>query len=110
MIPLASTTLTVYRLPEDSTRDGYDPQPARVQVGTGLRAHIGSPSGRATISDGDRVIVGYTLHTDGFDFQQDDQIVDDTTGITYLLLWAKRTTVFGMDFCQGAVRVVEGAG
>lgn len=110
MIPLASTTLTVYRQPQDATLDGYDTQPARTPVAKGLRAHIGSPSGRASISDGDRVVVGFSLHTDGFDFANDDVLVDETTGTQYLLLWVKRTRALGMDFCQGSVRTVEGAG
>ena len=109
MIPIATTTVSVWRLPADNALDGFDPQPTRVQVASGLRATIGAPSGRASIATGDKVVVGFSLSTDPFDFANDDQLVDESTGETYLLLWARRITALGLDHCMGAVRIVQGA-
>lgn len=92
MLPFAATTVTVKRLPADATRDGYDDVPARTTAKTGLRATIGAPSGRETVVAGDRTVVTFTLNTDPFDFQPTDQIIDETTGQTYELIWSRTRT------------------
>jgi hypothetical protein len=109
MIPLATTTVSVWRLPADDTRDGFDTPSVRQQVATGLRAHIGSPSTRTDISAGDKVVTDWRLDTDPFDFADDDQLVDENTGETYRLLGAVRRSGFGLDHCEGRVRQISGA-
>lgn len=108
MIPLATTTVAVWRLPADPDRDGYDTPPARQQVKLGLRAHIGSPSGRHSIADG-RTVTTFRLDTDPFDFAIDDQIQDESTGEVYMLAWARKRVALGLDHVEGAMYLIEGA-
>lgn len=109
MIPLATTTITVSRVPRDPTRDGYDTAPAAVPVVAGLRAHIGSPSGSQNIATGDRTVVTFALDADPADIQADDTVTDDTTGQTYRVIWARSRVALGLDHVQGAIEQVGGA-
>lgn len=109
MIPISTTTVSVWRVPADDTRDGFDTPPARQRVAAGLRAHIGSPSQRSDIATGDKVVVDWRLDCDLFDFADDDQIVDETTGQAFLLLSVVKRSGFGLGHCEGRVRQISGA-
>jgi hypothetical protein len=117
VIPLATTTISVWRVAADETRDGWDAAPARTKVTSGLRAVIGvvgsrgaSPSTvQVDIATGDKVVVEFRLMCDPFDFADDDQIVDDTTSETYILLGIVRQNAFGLDHCDGRMRQISGA-
>lgn len=108
-LPLATTTVTVLRLPADVMRDGYDDPPDRTSVVTGLRAQIGSPSGRESVTAGDRTVATFTLHTDPFEFTASDRIVDEGTGETYDLVWAQRRDGM-LAHTVGALVQATGAG
>lgn len=88
-LPVATTTITVKRLPSDDTRDGYDDPPARATVAAGLRAHIGSPSAREQVTTGNRTVATCALTSDPFDFEPTDQVIDETTGEQFELVWAR---------------------
>lgn len=107
---LAATTVTVWRLPQDSTRDGYDTPPDREPVMRELRATVGSPSGGATLTVGNRQVTAFGFTADPFDFKRDDLIQDEQTGEKYILVWVKPTGGLGFEFMTGALRQVEGAG
>lgn len=109
MIPMHTTTVTVTRVPRDSTRDGYDPAPDPDTIETGLRAHIGSPSGSQNITTGDRTVVRFVLSTDPADIQADDTVTDDRTGEVYRVVWARNRAALGLDHVQGAIEQVGGA-
>lgn len=110
MMPLAGTTITVWRVPQDSTRDGYDPVPDREAAIRELRATIGGPSGTANVTVGNRQVFSFGLTADPFDFKADDLVQDECTGEKYILVWAKPTSGLGFEFMTGALRQVEGAG
>lgn len=109
MIPLATTTVSVWRLAADPTRDGFDTPPPRQQVAAGLRATIGSPSVRTDLSSGDKVVVDWKFDSDPFDPADDDQIVDETTGQVFTSLGVVRRGGFGLDHCEGRLRQISGA-
>lgn len=109
MIPIATTTISVWRVAADETRDGWDALPARTQVTSGLRAVIGSSTVHADIATGDKVVVDWRLKCDPFDFADDDQIVDDSTGQTFTLLGVARQAGLGLDHCEGRLRQISGA-
>lgn len=110
-LPLATTTISVLRLPDDdpsNPRDGADDPPERSKVATGIRAQIGSPSGTENRQGGNRTVMRYALHCDPFDFKPTDQIQDEATGTVYDLDWAETRraliphTVGGLTRTRGA--------
>lgn len=108
-IPLATTTVAISRVPPDSTRDGYDTQPAADTIATGIRAHIGNPSGSQNITVGDRTVVRFAITTDPTDLQADDTVTDEWTGDTYRCVWARRRSGLGLDHTTGALEQIAGA-
>lgn len=109
MIPLATTTITITRIPRDDTRDGYDTQPEPDTIASGVRAHIGNPSGSDNITSGDRTVVRFAITTDPTDLQADDTVIDDNTGAQYRCVWARNRQGLGLDHTTGAVEQVAGA-
>jgi len=109
MIPISLTTVTVSRVTPDSTRDGYDPQPAPTTISSGVRAVIGNPGGSQNITAGDRTVVTFPFTTDPADITADDTLTDDVTGTTYRVMWARARTGLGLDHIEGECEQVEGA-
>ena len=109
MIPLATTTVTIMRVPPDSTLDGYDTQPAAQTVASRVRAHIGNPAGTQNIVAGDRTVVQFPIDTDPTDLQADDTVTDDQTGEVYRCIFARTRHGLGLDHTKGALEQVGGA-
>lgn len=128
MLPLATTTLTIHRPTVlvnagtserdpygegyGSTTDGPGPQNAAgyTDTATGVRGHIGGPSGREKDVGGSQESVSWAFSADPCDVDHDDEITDETTGTRYRVVWvAKRgSTGLGLDHVYGAVRTVKG--
>lgn len=108
-IPLATTTITIKRVPPDDTRDGYDAAPDLATIATRVAANIGAPSGSQNITTGDRTVVTFRLTCDPTDLQADDQVVDDTTGDTYRCVWARGRKGLGLNHTTAALEQVTGA-
>lgn len=91
MIPLATTTISVLRLPadvpeeDDDYRDPYDEQPEREIVASGVRAHIGQPSMSERMAGGTQALDNLRLSCDPFTagLRATDQILDENTGEVY---------------------------
>lgn len=109
MIPLATTTVTIKRVPRDAARDGYDTQPAKTTIATGVRAHIGGPSGSQNLAAGDRTVVRFAITTDPTDLQADDTVIDEQTDQEYRCAWARGRQGLGLDHTTGALEQVNGA-
>ena len=107
-LPFATTTLTVSRVPPDSTRDGYDPQPAPTVLAT-VRGVIGNPSGSQNITAGDRTVVTFPFRTDPTDITADDTLLDNTNGLTYRVRWARNRYGLGLDHVEGECEQIQGA-
>lgn len=108
-LPLATTTVAIARVPSDPTRDGYDTAPEPATIATGVRAHIGAPSGSQNITAGDRTAVTFTIDTDPTDMQADDTVTDERTGEVYRCVWARSRRGLGLDHTTGSLQQVAGA-
>lgn len=112
MIPLATTTITVWRSPTDDGAEPFDPLDPpedHEMVVAGVRAHISSPSGdEAVTSGGDREVVQFGLGCDPCDVEHGDVVVDDTTGEQYQVDWAHHRVGLGLDHVTGGLRQVSG--
>ncbi|HEX3539653.1 MAG TPA: hypothetical protein VHT75_04340 [Acidimicrobiales bacterium] len=109
MIPLATSTITVSRVEAPANTDPYDPgQPAPTTIATGVRAVVSPPTADATLSGGNKVVYAARLRCDPCGVAAGDTVAD-STGITWICLWARRVTAVGLDFIEGQLRMVEGA-
>lgn len=109
MIPVATTTIEVLRLPADPTRDPEDPQPAPVSVASGVRAHISTSRGREVVQgQSTQEIVEFRLSCDTADIQQDDQVRDEATGEVYHVMWARSRSGLGLEHTQAGLKQVSG--
>ena len=109
MIPLATTTVTVRRVPADDTRDGYDPPPAAEDVATGVRAHLSSPSGREDRAGGSRQTSAARLLCDPVDLRHTDTVIDDTTGAEWAVTGVATHVGLGLDHVAADLQRVSGA-
>lgn len=108
-IPLATSTINVTRVEAAANTDPYDPgQPAPTTTATAVRAVISPPSANVALSGGNKVVYAAKITCDPCDLQAGDQVAD-STGITWICLWARRVTAVGLDFLEGQLRMVEGA-
>lgn len=107
-IPLATTTITVLRVADDPTRDPYDEPPAAAEAYTGVRAHIGSATGREQVAGGSQSITDLRLTCDPIDLRHTDQVRDDTTSETFDVVWVKNRTGLGMDHTAALLQHQEG--
>lgn len=114
MLPFSTTAIDVQRLEGQDTDaldpyDPYDPMPPPlVTIAAGVRAVIGPPTANATLSTGDRVEYSASMRSEPCDIQSGDLVVD-SGGTTWTALWARRTTVFGLDFMHAELKMLQGA-
>lgn len=106
MIPLATTTVTVRR-----PAAGADPYEAGTPalVATGIRAHIGSPSGADVRVGGDQQVITDRLNADLCDIAHGDTITDDRNQVTYAVVWVRRRIGLGLDHLVAGLVQAEGA-
>ena len=107
-IPFSTTAITVTRVPEDETRDGYDPTPPPVTVATAVRAVIPPPSPSDQLAGGERVDYNSTMRCDPCDIQQDDTVLDGQ-GNQWRVLNVTPVSAFFLDFLNVSLRRVTGA-
>jgi hypothetical protein len=109
-IPFATTTISVLRVPADPDRDPYDLQPDPATVAAGIRAHISTQAGEETVAGGSQQVTNHRLSCDPFDsgLHHKDQVVDDTSGETYEVVWSVSRYGVGMDHFQARLNQVSG--
>lgn len=106
MIPVATTTITISRPRTDE--DPYDTPVVR-PVANGIRAVIGSPSGRDHILGGHQEIVTAKLDCDPCDLKHYDRVTDDTTDDTYSVVSIRTRVGLGLDHIEAGLNAVAGA-
>lgn len=106
-IPLATTTISVLRADIDGV-DPYDPAPAASTIATGVRAVISSPSGSENIVGAEQETVTFRLDCDPTNLTHHDQVVDETSGETFDVVWARQRSGLGLDYTQAGLRQVQG--
>lgn len=113
-IPLATTTISVLRWPDDDPddpRDPYDTPPDRVTVASGVRARIGQPSSSEQVAGGTQSLLGLRVWCDPITvgLQATDLIVDEETGDTYELDGPGfHQRGLGLDHLVAPVKQVQG--
>lgn len=109
-IPIATTRIAVRRIVVPQDTDSYDDSPPAPRlISDGVRAVIDTPSASTTLAGGARDVYEAGLECDVCDLQEEDQVTD-SSGTTWILLWARRVTGLGIDYMQGRVRLVSGTG
>lgn len=109
MIPLATTTIAVWRIPADALRDPTDTPPDAVKIATGVRAQISAPYGRERNIGGTQEVVEFSLSCDTTDLTNLDRVEDETTHELYEVTWARQRTGYGLDHTRAGLKQVKGA-
>lgn len=109
MIPLATTSITISRIPADPTRDGYDTPPPPATIATGVRAHLSGPGKSTDLSSGQRIATTWRLDADPCDLQAGDLITDANSGTTYRAMSADRRYGLGLDHTVATLERIDGA-
>lgn len=108
-IPLATTTITVRAMTESEPGEGRTGE----VVATGVRAVIGSPTGRETYAPGGGTSrVTDILNADPTPALADNtcQIIDDTTGVVYEVEWVRQRGGFGLEHTKAGLVQIVGRG
>ena len=111
MIPVATTTIAVLRVPEDDheVRDPEDVQPDPVEIATGIPAHISTSRGREEREGAStQEIVDFRLSCNVTDLTADDRVRDEATGEVYEVTWARERRGLGLDHTEAGLRQVTG--
>jgi len=108
VIPLATTTIDVRRVPLDSTRDAADIPPAARTVARGIRAHFSYVSGAEVLLGGQETTDVARLACDPCDLTHTDQVVDNRDGTVWEVAGVFRAGGWGLDHLRADVRRVEG--
>lgn len=108
-VPLATTTITISRIPPDATRDGYDTPPSPTTVASGVRAHLSGPGKSTDPTGGLRVATIWRLDADPCDLRAGDTVVDDSTGSTFTAMNADTRYGLGLDHTVASLERVDGA-
>lgn len=106
-IPLATTTITVLRLPASSDYEepyAGDTDVQRTATAENVRAVIDRPTGSAEIAGGQQNVADYGLKCDFVDLTYLDHIRDDTTGRVFRITWFLAYP----DHVEAGIRDVEG--
>src|SRR5688500_14340017 len=108
MLPLATTTITVKRVPADTDRDAYDEKPAEITAHSGIPAHFSSPSGREIMRGGSQEVIDRHLDCEIIDLKHTDHVIDEQTDERYQIVWAHKRMGLGLDRIEAGVKRVEG--
>jgi len=109
VITVATTTISVLRVPADPERDPLDPQPPAEVIASGIRAHISTARGSEEVaSGGSQEVVYFRMSCDPTDLQHTDQVRDEQTDEVYDVLWARERRGLGLDHVQAGMKQVAG--
>lgn len=103
MIPLTTTTVAISAA---DTPEPYEGATLTVRA-AGVAAHISSPSGteRIGVDGGERIDA--VLLCDAT-VARNDQVTDETTGVTYRVAWSHERTGLGLDHTRAGLVATDG--
>lgn len=105
MIPVNTTTVAVRRASEPEPGEGR----TFATTATGVRAVIGSPSGRDQLqAGGGREVVDAVLNCDPISAAHTDQVVDEATSETWEIVWLEQRRGLGLDHTRAGLKRVAG--
>lgn len=108
MIPLATTSIAVLRLPDEVlSEEPYNGNDAtdRVEVASNVRAVIGSANGRKIVEGGEQAVWDFDLVCDLTDVFYTDTIRDNTTDAVYTIEWLQ---IWPGEHIEAGLRRVQG--
>lgn len=111
MIPLATTTITVFRIPLTAEDDPLDDLPDAEAVASGVRAHISVGTGAAGQEEGmgqQEVLNDLRLSCDPTDIQNEDVVHDEKDGRDYQVTWVQPRYGLGLDHMEVGLKRTEG--
>lgn len=106
-LPRAETTIRVERA-DNLTGDPYATTPSFSTVVEGVRATFVGPGGTEQHVGGEQETVGAGLRCDPCDLTHRDEVVDESTGDRWEVLWAETRRALGLDHMVVGVRRVQG--
>src|SRR5688572_11833781 len=108
MIPIATTTIRIERLPaHDPAIDPLEAEGERSVASAGVRAHISTSRGRESAT-GTQEIVFFRLSCDVVALNRFDVVVDENTSEEYQVEWVRRRRGFGLDHMEAGLRQTSG--
>lgn len=112
MIPLHTTFIKVVRYSPANPggQDPYEPKipNSELTIAENVRAQISSPTGKEIVAGGSQEIVQFQLSCDPVDLRNTDQVIDQTTGEKYEVIWARKRTGLSLDHTRAALKQVSG--
>ena len=104
MIPLATTTVTVWAA---STPEPYEATSYQPRAASPVPAHISTPSGRERngVAGGERIDAVLLCDTT---VAHGDRVTDDTTGAVYRVAWVAARTGLGLDHTKAGLIAATG--
>lgn len=112
MIPIATTSIAVLRVPVDPERDPTDAAPAASVVASGVRAVISvmaQTSDERTYQGASQEVTRFKLNCDPAEIGHRDQVRDERTNELYEVIWARSIAgINGQDHVEGELRQVQG--
>ena len=102
-IPGATTTITVQSPIQAEPYEAL----TWATVAAGVRAVIGEPDGRESTATGAASTVTDRLTADPVALTHDMQVIDDTTGDIYAVVWAVRRIGLGLEHTTAGLRKVN---
>lgn len=109
-IPVATTTISVLRAPRSLPVDDFDaPSVGEFDtVATGVRATLGATTGVKVSGNGTRQELTVRFGCDPTTLGFTDKVLDESTGVTYDVVWAHARTGLGIDHVEGELVLVTG--
>lgn len=102
MIPLATTTVTVA---SRGTGEPYETPAGGATVAAGIPAHLSSPSGLEQLQGGSQQVIDKRLLSERIDALTSDMTVtDDSTGLTYAVVWVDQRDGLGLAHTVAGLR------
>lgn len=107
MLALSTTTVTIDRPNGDG--DPYETPAAPTTIGSGVPAHISSPTGAdARVGGAEELVDAVLLIDDTPALARVDIVTDELTGEAYRITWTRRRTGLGLDHQKAGLVAVKG--
>lgn len=109
-IPIANTTISVLRQPVDPTVDDMDAPTVDDYelIVSGVRATLGATTGVKVSGNGTRQELTIRFGCDPTSLNFTDKVLDESTGVTYGVVWAHTRLGLGVDHIEGELVLVTG--
>lgn len=102
MLPVATTTVTLKD--RTVTDDPWDEAATESTAARSVPAHLSSPSGREIQRTGSQQVLDKVLTCEVVDLTHVQQVIDDSTGQPYEVVWVDQRKGLGLDHTVAGLR------